>query len=305
MESLLASPVLKSFVSGSLSGFTSTIVFQPFDLVKTRIQTAAMANQHAIHTEAVERHSKDITTGVTRRVSIAGVVAEVVREERVRGLWRGVTPSVVRTVPGVGLYFSVLHTVKSHLDIAQPTATQNLMIGAGSRTIAGSILLPFTVIKARYESGYFGYTGVTNAFVAIYRLEGVRGLWSGMCATVLRDAPFSGLYLMFYNQAKTTAMEKRPSLAPWLPVPTTHFLCGIWAGCLASIVTQPPDVIKTHMQLYPQTHRKVLRTIRFVYASNGAIGFFRGLVPRTMRRTLMAATAWTVYEQLMNWLGLK
>ena len=52
-------------------------------------------------------------------MSIAGVVAEVVREERVRGLWRGVTPSVVRTVPGVGLYFSVLHTVKSHLDIAQ------------------------------------------------------------------------------------------------------------------------------------------------------------------------------------------
>ena len=74
----------------------------------------------------------------------------------------------------------------------QPTATQNLMIGAGSRTIAGSILLPFTVIKARYESGFFGYTGVANAFNAIYKVEGVRGLWSGMCATVLRDAPFSG-----------------------------------------------------------------------------------------------------------------
>ena len=69
---------------------------------------------------------------------------------------------------------------------------QNLMIGGASRTIAGSILLPFTVIKARYESGFFGYTGVTDAFSAIYRREGVRGLWSGMCATVLRDAPFSG-----------------------------------------------------------------------------------------------------------------
>jgi len=285
-----------------LSGFTSTIVFQPFDLVKTRIQTAAMGNhQHTMHTNAAETLNKNMA----RRISIMGVVVEVVRTERVRGLWRGVTPSVVRTVPGVGLYFSVLHAVKSQLDIAQPTPMQNLMIGGASRTIAGSILLPFTVIKARYESGFFGYTGVTDAFSAIYRQEGVRGLWSGMCATVLRDAPFSGLYLMFYNQAKTTAMERRTSVAPWLPVPTTHFLCGIWAGCLASVVTQPPDVVKTHMQLYPKTHRKVWRTIRFVYRENGATGFFRGLVPRTMRRTLMAATAWTVYEQLMSWLGLK
>ena len=55
-----------------------------------------------------------------------GVVVEVVRTERVRGLWRGVTPSVVRTVPGVGLYFSVLHAVKSQLDIAQVETQQRM-----------------------------------------------------------------------------------------------------------------------------------------------------------------------------------
>lgn len=304
MESLIASPVIKSFLSGSLSGFTSTIVFQPFDLVKTRIQTAAMANP-AIHTTATEATFTLAASSSSGRVSIVGVVVDVVRTERVRGLWRGVTPSVARTVPGVGLYFSVLHAIKTRWDVTQPSASQSLVIGAASRTIAGTILLPFTVIKARYESGFFGYTGIGNAFVAIYRIEGVRGLWSGMCATVLRDAPFSGLYLMFYNEAKKSCMERRASVAPWIPVPTLHFLCGLWAGALASVVTQPPDVLKTHMQLNPQKHRKVTTTFLFVYRKNGVKGFFRGLVPRTMRRTLMAATAWTVYEQLMNWLAIK
>jgi hypothetical protein len=38
---------------------------------------------------------------------------------------------------------------------------------------------------------------------------------------------------------------------------------------------------------------------------NGLRGFFRGAVPRSLRRTLMAAMAWTVYEQLMARMGLK
>lgn len=37
----------------------------------------------------------------------------------------------------------------------------------------------------------------------------------------------------------------------------------------------------------------------------GLAGFFRGGVPRALRRTLMAAMAWTVYEQMMEKMGLK
>ena len=31
---------------------------------------------------------------------------------------------------------------------------------------------------------------------------------------------------------------------------------------------------------------------------DGMTGFWRGIIPRTIRRTLMAALAWTVYEEV-------
>ncbi|NP_001134388.1 Solute carrier family 25 member 38 [Salmo salar] len=39
MELTLAHPALKAFMCGSLSGTCSTLLFQPLDLVKTRLQT--------------------------------------------------------------------------------------------------------------------------------------------------------------------------------------------------------------------------------------------------------------------------
>lgn len=36
----------------------------------------------------------------------------------------------------------------------------------------------------------------------MYETEGARALFSGLPATLLRDAPFSGIYVMFYSQTK-------------------------------------------------------------------------------------------------------
>jgi solute carrier family 25, member 38 len=77
------------------------------------------------------------------------------------------------------------------------------------------------------------------------------------------------------------------------------------AGLLASAVTQPADVIKTKMQLYPDKYRNVMAVMSHIQRKHGMQGYFKGLVPRMLRRTLMAAMAWTVYEQMMRGMGIK
>lgn len=73
--------------------------------------------------------------------------------------------------------------------------------------MSGAALIPITVVKTRVESGVYGYSSVTGALKDIYRTEGLKGMTCGLVPTLFRDAPFSGLYLMFYTSAKQLFSE--------------------------------------------------------------------------------------------------
>lgn len=55
-----------------------------------------------------------------------------------------------------------------------------------------------------FQSGCYNYGSVAGALRSVYETEGIRALFSGLTATLLRDAPFSGIYVMFYSQAKAS-----------------------------------------------------------------------------------------------------
>lgn len=285
VSSLLLHPVMKAFLCGSISGTCSTILLQPLDLLKTRLQTLQPSDHGSRH------------------VGMLTVLWKVVRTESLLGLWRGMSPSIVRCVPGVGIYFGTLYSLKRYfLRDHPPSPLESVILGMGSRSVAGVCMSPITVIKTRYESGRYGYESIYKALRSIYLSEGHRGLFSGLTATLLRDAPFSGIYLMFYSQTKSIVLHDQSDVAF---IPVVNFSCGIFAGILASLVTQPADVIKTHMQLSPVKFQWIGQAVTLIFKVYGLRGFFQGSIPRALRRTLMAAMAWTVYEEMMAKMGLK
>ncbi|XP_048190834.1 mitochondrial glycine transporter [Perognathus longimembris pacificus] len=280
-------PAIKAFLCGSVSGTCSAMLLQPLDLLKTRLQTPPPG--------APGRS----------RLGMLAVCANVVRAESLRGLWRGLSPSIARCVPGVGIYFGTLHALQQRfLPGRAPSPLEAVLLGAGSRSVAGICTSPITVVKTRYESGRYGYRSVYEALSSIYRSEGRRGLFRGLTATLLRDAPFSGIYLMFYGQTKSLALGGTEQLDPAL-VPIVNFGCGVLAGALASLATQPADVMKTRMQLSPGNGQALGQAAALIFKNHGLRGFFQGGLPRILRRTLMAALAWALYEEMMAKVGLK
>lgn len=277
-EPKMVNSVLKTFAAGALSGACSTVVLQPLDLIKTRLQQSPNSSLY----------------------QAAKVIAKT---EGISGFWTGVTPSLWRTVPGIGLYFSCYHSLSSCVttDNQPLTSTQSLTIGTFSRVIAGSLLIPVTVIKTRWEAGgdtfkYRGH-GMISALRSIFRAEGLRGLGSGLVPTIVRDAPFAGIYLLFYNRLKQT------SFVTDIHDPNTRslalFLSGLVAGAAATVVVQPADVIKTELQLR-QGRVTQVEVAKIILRERGARGFMVGLVPRVVRKSLMSAMSWAVYERVAD-----
>lgn len=162
-------------------------------------------------------------------------------------------------------------------------------------------MMPVTVIKVRYESDYYAYRSLFGAGRDIVRTEGFRGLFSGFGATAARDAPYAGLYVLFYEQLKRRLAGLSSSSSDQQPLKSSsiNFVSGGLAAGLATTITNPFDAVKTRLQLMPGRYGNMMRAVRLMVQEDGVRSLFGGLGLRITRKALSSALAWTVYEELI------
>ncbi|VDN20330.1 unnamed protein product [Gongylonema pulchrum] len=81
--------------------------------------------------------------------------------------------------------------------------------------------------------------------------------------------------------------------------PVERFGSGLIAGLCACAITQPFDMIKTHVQLFSQ--HSLYEFISLLYQQGGVLAFFRGFWLRATRRALMAALSWTFFDEVCSY----
>ncbi|KAF8982366.1 hypothetical protein BGZ46_001408 [Entomortierella lignicola] len=310
-----ASDPFTHLFAGAVSGLCACVFVQPLDLIKTRLQ-----QQQQAHLAFIKQSGQAGITIAPLESTIWKTVFGIVKEGSVLSLWRGTVPTIVRNVPGAAMYFTVLNesrtllarrkingldrtdVVSGNSALPKLSNTENLIAGGGSRAAIGFVMMPATVIKVRYESNLYSYKSMPEAFMSIFRKEGIRGLWAGFGATAMRDAPLAGLYVLFYEQCKTR-LGALKNTSPYFDVstPTIHMVSGVAAGFISTTLTHPFDMLKTRMQLKPTEYKNVFQGARKVLLEEGAIGFLDGIFVRTIRKSIHSAISWTIYEEVVRW----
>ncbi|KAK9825889.1 hypothetical protein WJX81_001859 [Elliptochloris bilobata] len=279
-----------------MSGALVSVCVQPLDVVRTRIQ--ADATRASV-------------------LSMVGTVRKIYAEGGTRDLWRGTGPTVFRLSIGVGIQFFILDSLKdvfysrrahdgdggaagAQQGNAKPQLTpwEAFVAGGAARAVAAAATCPITVVKTRMEmtGAASPYTGTLQALGAIARTDGARGLFRGLGPTVLANAPFSALYYTFYSSLQRRFQKAGAPSAP------TNFAAGVAAAVAATLLTQPADMLRTHMQLGVGGAGATLgvqRTLAAIMGSRmGSRALLAGATPRVIKRTLQTALVWTLYEEL-------
>lgn len=290
------------FVAGLGSGVLSAVLLQPIDLLKTRVQ------QSGSH-------------------SLSGAIAEIrAAPHLIPALWRGAVPSALRTGFGSAIYFTSLNAIRQNAALMPSLSTVpssssshssalpklsntgNLLAGAVARSFAGFVLMPLTVLKVRYESSLYKYSSLAGAARDITAREGLRGFFAGFGATAIRDAPYAGLYVLFYEQSKrrlSALYLASPSSAAGNPSQSKtaagiNFASGVVSGIVCSVISNPFDAVKTRIQLQPDRYRNMVHAARRMVGEEGVRALWDGLALRMSRKAMSSALAWTVYEELIR-----
>ncbi|KAG6503711.1 mitochondrial carnitine/acylcarnitine carrier-like protein [Zingiber officinale] len=201
MEALLRSQpgapltVNQQVIAGAGAGVAVSFLACPTELIKCRLQA-----QSALADSAAAKYGGPID-----------VAKHVVREAGVRGLFKGLVPTMAREVPGNAAMFGVYEALKQYFAGSQDTSG----LGRGSLIVAGGLagasfwlsVYPTDVIKSVIQVDDYKkpkYTGSIDAFRKILASEGVKGLYKGFGPAMARSVPANAACFLAYELTRSS-----------------------------------------------------------------------------------------------------
>uniref|UniRef100_A0A0K0EK97 Mitochondrial 2-oxodicarboxylate carrier n=1 Tax=Strongyloides stercoralis TaxID=6248 RepID=A0A0K0EK97_STRER len=173
--------------AGCLSGMTEAVIINPFEAVKVRLQA--------------ER-----STALKDQKSTAEMAREIIKKDGIgfNGLYRGFTATLARHGIWNTVYFGIYHSFKGYLPKNEESPSVNvlsrLFLGFIAGTLASVTNIPSDVAKSRIQgpqpNGQRVYFGLIQTLNLVYKTEGVKALFRGLLAKVLRLGPGGGIMLI-------------------------------------------------------------------------------------------------------------
>lgn len=284
----------REMAAASTAMSLTSFVFNPFDVVKTKLQT----QKQLLRTQ----DRKELYTGV--RHCFRTLLQE---QGFVRGLWwPGLTASMLRDVINGGIRMGLyptfakgIQTSFSGAGIELPGLAVKILAGWTTGCIGAMAGNPTDMIKVRlqaesglvengvYSTGLYkgsapAYRSASDAFLQLIQTDGARGLFRGAGANVARAALVTSGQMASYDQTKE-------SLQAFASERVRVGIASFVSGIVAATVAAPADLVRSRVMddrgtrgagaLYSGAADCVAQTVR----NEGVLALWRGWVPAYMR----------------------
>uniref|UniRef100_A0A0C9RRX4 TSA: Wollemia nobilis Ref_Wollemi_Transcript_16222_1350 transcribed RNA sequence n=1 Tax=Wollemia nobilis TaxID=56998 RepID=A0A0C9RRX4_9CONI len=209
--------VRQQVVCGAGAGVAVSMLACPTELIKCRLQAqSALASGEAATAAAVA--TAGTTTGstvVAAAIKYNGpidVAKHVLKSEGgIRGLFKGLVPTLAREVPGNAVMFGVYEALKQFMAGGRDTSglSQGALLTSGG--LAGAAfwlaVYPTDVVKSVIQVDDFRhpkYSGSIHAFRKIAASEGIKGLYKGFGPAMARSVPANAACFLAYEITRSS-----------------------------------------------------------------------------------------------------
>lgn len=259
----------------------------PLDLIKVRLQTQP-----------------------DKYKGIMDVVTKTVKADGPFGLYRGMSAPLAGVTPifavnfwAYGLGKRIIAGQRGHGDPDKLSLTDIGLAGAFSALPTTAIMAPGERIKCilQTQTPVNGKApGALDVVKSLWKEGGIRSVFRGSAATLLRDGFGSFAYFGAYEGIKRS-LSSADGKGPSTPAVLT---AGGVAGMLNWVVAIPFDTVKSRMQAAvgdsPAARRGLLATTRHVVETEGAAALYRGVGPALLRAFPANAACFWGYETAMS-----
>ncbi|CAI2347273.1 unnamed protein product [Caenorhabditis sp. 36 PRJEB53466] len=286
-DATIPNPV--KFAFGGIAGMGATLVVQPLDLVKNRMQLSG-------------------TTGKKEYRSSFHALASIIKNEGFFAIYNGLSAGLLRqatyTTTRLGTYTFLLERFSEKdksLSFALKAGLGMAAGGIGSfvGTPAELALIRMTGDGRLPIEQRRNYTGVVNALTRITKEEGVLTLWRGCTPTVVRAMVVNAAQLSTYSQAKQALLESGKVHDGIF----CHFLASMISGLATTIASMPVDIAKTRIQSMKvidgnPEYKSAFDVWAKVIKNEGVFALWKGFTPYYMRLGPHTVLTFIILEQM-------
>jgi len=237
--------------------------------------------------------------------------------EGIRGLFRGIIPSIVGIAPSRAIYFATYTNMKEFLERKfQKTNSPliHVLSGAASSSAVSFCMNPVWFVKTRIQlqeygqvhSGSPNYKGYADCIRRVYKEEGILGFYKGLGASLLGVIE-CGMYFVIYERAKYMVYKNKlktdPNADPNNFTPMEYLVTSASSKLIASSFTYPHEVIRTRMRELVNgkcPYNGLVDAFRSVWRLEGWRGLYSGVGIHLMRTVPNCAIMFVTFEAIMK-----